>query len=152
MIASFLMLAAAADAKAIPKPKSSDVAVIDCQVKRVYTSYPMPSTPIAIGNERWVFHVKSWNDMKRDNVIKYVAAEKGDMYGNTIFASFFRDGSKINIDFIYPDLASGSVKMTTARRGVATLSTTEQNRHGDGGYEINGECKTQLKSVPRKET
>jgi hypothetical protein len=148
MIALLLLLAASETTDA-PTLKSGDVAVIDCRVKKDYMAYPVPSTPSFVGNERWVFHIKSWGLGRPGKAIWDVTDGDDRTYSNDVIVLPSVNGDKINLSFLYSDLGMANVALTSAREGTATVSATDSMRHGEGEYQVSGECKTVVKRAPK---
>ncbi len=148
MMSLLLLAAISSEFEMLSKPKPRDLAVIDCQVKKSFLSYPAPSKPNYIGTEHWVFKVKKWGQLT-DNMDRYVTDNTGRVYGGPLNMMYSIENGKIRMSFFYDILASGTIEIDAKSKGTGVLSVTEKMRHGDGEYQINGECKTLLKRAPK---
>ncbi len=146
---ALLTLLAAMETKDTPTLNSGDVAVIDCGVKKDYVAYPAPSAPKFVGNERWVFHIKSWGVDAPGTATWDVTDASGRTYTNDLSALASVNGDKINLSFLYSTLGMANIELTAARQGTATLNATDKMRHGEGEYQVSGACKTMVEHAPK---
>ncbi|UYV14881.1 hypothetical protein [Porphyrobacter sp. ULC335] len=144
-----LLLAAAPSADGTPVVLRGHAAVIDCQVEKAFKPYPVPSTAVFVGRERWVFHVRNWGSESLGEVLWEVTDSRGNTYSNSQSIITSVNGDSITISMMYSDLGQANLVLTSSRNGTATLSSTEKMRHGDGEYQSTGTCNTLLKQAPK---
>lgn len=149
MISTLALLAAASGIPEAPKLMSGDLAVVDCQAKKSFLSYPVPSTPSFVGNERWVFHIKGWGITDSGKALWEVTDADGRTYSNSLSVLTSVNGDKLDVSLPYSTLGMANIGLTSARQGTAVLSATDTMRHGDGEYQVSGECKTVVKRAPK---
>ena len=148
MIDMLLFAFAAFDFDKLSKPSARYAAVIDCQVKKAFHSYPRSSTPSQVSMERRIFRVKKWGPMER-GFESYIADAYGVVHGNFASMDYWTEGDKIHLNFSYEPLSRGLIKLDSTRNGKGVINIKEKMRHGEGEYQISGECMTFVNRKPK---